>query len=85
MRLGGFGLYKSAYNADPARIRTQGREGQRIKHWVWDLLGLAGVASIGAGCWLVYPPSAFIVVGLALCLLGVNGARNHGSSDRRVQ
>lgn len=56
-----------------------------MKDWVWDLLGLAGVASIGMGCWLVYPPSAFIVVGAALCFLAVIGAKNHGPSNRRVR
>lgn len=29
-------------------------------------IGLTGTASVGAGCWLLSPPAALIVVGLIL-------------------
>ena len=31
-----------------------------------DLIGLAGVGCVGYGAWLIYPPSAFILVGIGL-------------------
>ncbi len=42
----------------------------------WDILTLAGLALVAAGCWLLAPWLALVVVGLALGGLGIMGARN---------
>ena len=36
-----------------------------------DLIGLIGMSALAYGCWLVYPPSAYIVTGLILFAVGV--------------
>lgn len=36
-----------------------------------DVLALIGVVLIGAGIWQIYPPAAFIVVGLILLFAAV--------------
>lgn len=46
-----------------------------MKDAILDLVVVASVASIGYGCWMVYPPLAFIVTGtitftLSLGILG---------------
>lgn len=41
----------------------------------WDALALVGLALIGVGLWLIYPPVALIVVGALLLVGAVYGAR----------
>lgn len=43
-----------------------------------DLLALVGMASLGYGCWLIYPPAAFIVCGTLILLGAVLMARGSG-------
>lgn len=42
----------------------------------WDILTLAGLALVAAGCWLLAPWLALVVAGLALASLGLLGAKN---------
>jgi hypothetical protein len=43
--------------------------------YLWDLLALVGLALILFGAYLVYPPLAPILGGLALLILGLWGSR----------
>lgn len=42
---------------------------------VRDLLGLIGLCLLFYGCWLIYPPSAFIVSGVILIATAIALAR----------
>lgn len=49
-----------------------------MKSVVLDLIVLASIASVTYGCWLIYPPLAFIVAGV-ICFtlsLGILGKTN---------
>lgn len=48
---------------------------------LWDLLGVAGLASIGVGLWWVYPPASLIALGAAACWLAVQGAKSEWDND----
>lgn len=37
-----------------------------VEHYGWSLVGYTGIALIGAGTYLMHPPSALIVVGALL-------------------
>ena len=56
-----------------------------MRELLLDAAGFAGVGSIGAGCWQIYPPSALIVVGAALVILAVMGARAHGPTGQHLR
>ncbi len=47
-----------------------------------DMLLLAGVALLCAGFWMVYPPLAVILAGLAMCSAGVLGGWTEASHRR---
>lgn len=36
------------------------------KGLITDMMGFSGMACLGYGCWLIYPPLALIVIGLAM-------------------
>lgn len=36
----------------------------------WDILTFAGLATVGVGLWMIYPPAALICIGAALCFVG---------------
>jgi len=40
-----------------------------------DFLGLTGLGLLSYGCWLIYPPSAFIVSGVILIATAIALAR----------
>lgn len=40
-----------------------------------DIAAMAGVASIGYGAWLIYPPAAFITVGIIFLIGAILHAR----------
>jgi len=42
---------------------------------VRDFLGLIGLGLLSYGCWLIYPPSAFIVSGVILIATAIALAR----------
>lgn len=42
---------------------------------IYDVVAAVGIGLVGVGCWLVYPPLAFIAVGTILVLGAVGGAR----------
>lgn len=41
----------------------------------YDAMALAGIVLIGVGCWMIYPPAAFIVVGVLLVTGAVLASR----------
>ena len=47
------------------------RPAQAAAEVLRDLFAFAGVGLIATGCWMVYPPAAFIVPGALLFGLGV--------------
>lgn len=40
-----------------------------------DFIGLAGLALLGYGAWLVYPPAGFLAPGLVMCGVAIFGVR----------
>lgn len=44
----------------------------------FDALWLGGIAALGYGCYEVYPPSAFIVVGIVLTIIGITRSGEDG-------
>lgn len=42
---------------------------------VRDALGIIGLGLLGYGCWLIYPPAAFIVPGVVLVGVAIFGTR----------
>jgi len=52
-----------------------------MKGVIVDILGAAGISSIGYGCWLIYPPAAFLCVGSLVLVLAVAAGRNIGKTD----
>jgi hypothetical protein len=45
-----------------------------MRAWLPDLLVIAGMAALGAGLWLWWPPAALMVCGVLLLAMGVFGA-----------
>lgn len=43
--------------------------------WILDLIGIAAVASIGYGCYLIYEPAAYLSVGTLLLGFVILAAR----------
>jgi hypothetical protein len=50
-------------------------------HW-WDLTAGAGVLLAAAGLWWIWPPLCLVLMGLALVLFGVWGARIYSKDQR---
>jgi hypothetical protein len=44
---------------------------KRSRGFLTTLAELAGLASITAGCWQVYPPAGLIAAGIGLVLVGM--------------
>ena len=42
-----------------------------LKSGINVIFTFTGLASVGYGAWVVYPPSAFVVVGVALIWMGL--------------
>ena len=42
--------------------------------WLYDVIALLGMALISFGAWLIYEPSAYIIIGLMLVIIAVLGA-----------
>jgi len=40
-----------------------------------DVVVIVGLAGIGYGCWLIYRPAMFIVVGLFIFAIGISGSK----------
>jgi len=40
-----------------------------------DAAVFVGLAGIGYGCWLIYPPIMFIVVGILIFAIGISGSK----------
>jgi len=40
-----------------------------------DVVVIVGLAGIGYGCWLIYPPIMFIVVGIFVFAIGFLGSK----------
>jgi hypothetical protein len=45
---------------------------------IYDVLGATGLILTAVGCWLIYPPLAFLVTGVALVGVAVVGAGRRG-------
>jgi hypothetical protein len=50
-----------------------------VKPDVWDIVTIAGLAALTYGLHQVYPPAAWIVVGLMVMVFGIRGARPAGA------
>jgi len=50
-----------------------------MKTIIFDIAGIAGLASVGWGIWQVHQPSAWIAVGLCVMAASMMGARKWGS------
>lgn len=44
----------------------------------YDAMGAVGLLLVTAGCWLVWPPLALLVPGVALLVVAVVGASRRG-------
>jgi hypothetical protein len=49
------------------------RAGAIVKSIAVDGAALIGAGLLIYGCWLIFPPAAFVVGGLALLAAGING------------
>lgn len=49
---------------------------------VYDVVAAVGIGLVGVGCWLVYPPLAFVAVGTMLIVAALVGARASGRGGR---
>jgi len=50
-----------------------------VKSFVPDILVLVGLGLTTGGAWWIYPPLGLIVPGIALCCLGLYGAKQWAS------
>jgi hypothetical protein len=46
-----------------------------MEHDGWDVLVIAGAASVSYGVWQVYGPAGYITAGILLAVIGIFGGR----------
>ena len=51
---------------------------KRLSGQMPDVLELLGIVMLMRGLWMIYPPGAYIIAGLAMMLMGMVYGKKHG-------
>lgn len=51
----------------------------------WDMMTLAGLICLGVGLWLIHPPTALVVIGAMVMVLGWVGSAAAAQARRSTK